>query len=61
MATVSDTLAQPGVVRAPLRPRRGLRDFPLVPTAILVGLVLTALFADVLALSAAADPLAARG
>jgi peptide/nickel transport system permease protein len=49
MATVSDTLAPPGVVRAPLRARGRLRDFPLVPTAILVGLVLTALFADVLA------------
>src|SRR3981081_1272337 len=49
MATVSDALAPPGVVRAPLRARGRLRDFPLVPTAILVGLVLPALFADGLA------------
>src|SRR5882672_5959241 len=49
MATVTEPLAQPATLPAPALPQRGLRDLPIVPTAILVGLVLTALFADVIA------------
>jgi peptide/nickel transport system permease protein len=49
MATVIEPLARNELVRIRERSRRRLRDIPLVPSAILVGLVLTALFADVLA------------
>jgi peptide/nickel transport system permease protein len=49
MATVTETLPRSAIVRTPEQPRRHLRDIPLVPTTILVGLVLTALFADALA------------
>src|SRR5712691_5828782 len=49
MATVTEQLAAPPVAHASEQPQPGLRDLPIVPTAILVGLVLTALFADVIA------------
>ena len=49
MATVTEILPRSAIVRTPEQPRRRLRDIPLVPTTILVGLVLTALFADVVA------------
>jgi peptide/nickel transport system permease protein len=47
MATVAETLAPPAIARTSERSR--LRDVPLVPSAILIGLVLTAVFADVIA------------
>src|SRR4030088_188803 len=49
MATVIEPLARNELVRIRERSRRRLRDIPVVPTAILVGLVLTALFAALLA------------
>lgn len=49
MATVTEAPIRPVSVRAPVRAGRLLRDVPVVPTVILVGLVVTAVFADVLA------------
>ncbi|HYY88172.1 MAG TPA: ABC transporter permease [Chloroflexota bacterium] len=47
--TTTGALARPTVVRGPLRVGRLVKDLPLVPVLILSGLVLTALFANVLA------------
>ena len=49
MASVTGTLSRPAVGRAPARAGRLWRDVPVVPALILLGLVLTALFADALA------------
>src|ERR1700687_1082953 len=49
MATIERTLTAPAAIATPAQTRRLLRDIPLVPTVILAGLVLAALFAGVLA------------
>src|SRR2546430_7389691 len=49
MATLGRTLTSPASVAAPAPASRFLRDVPLVPSAILVLLVLAAVFAGVLA------------
>ena len=48
MATVS-TLPRAAVLRAPGRARKLLKDVPILPGAILLALILTAIFADVIA------------
>src|ERR1700694_1949487 len=58
VATVTEAPIRAGSVRAPLRAGRLLRDVPVVPTLILVGLVVTAIFADGLAPYDPALPLA---
>jgi peptide/nickel transport system permease protein len=49
MATIGEVLARPAIGRAPSRAARLLKDIPLLPTFILGLLLLTAVFADVLA------------
>src|SRR6266851_305706 len=46
---LSGTIARPVVVRTRVRTPRWLRDVPLVPSIILIGLFLTAIFANVIA------------
>jgi peptide/nickel transport system permease protein len=49
MAAVGRTLPGTAVFRAPGRARKLLKDVPIVPGAILLALILTAIFADVIA------------
>lgn len=49
MATIGQAVAQPVLVRGGSRARRVLKDLPIVPTLILLGLFLAALLADVVA------------